>query len=63
MDWRWIDYALNKNVRLSINPDAHECEGLHDMYYGTLVARKGGLYKEMCLNAMSRDEIAIFFNR
>ncbi len=63
LDWRWIDYALNKNVRLSINPDAHECEGLHDMYYGTLVARKGGLYKEMCLNAMSRDEIAIFFNR
>ncbi len=63
IDWRWIDYALNKNVILSINPDAHECDGLHDMYYGTLIARKGGLYKEMCLNAKSREEITAFFNR
>jgi DNA polymerase (family 10) len=62
LDWRWIDYALNKNVKLSINPDAHEREGYHDMYYGVCVARKGGLYKEMCLNAMNLNEISTHFS-
>jgi DNA polymerase (family 10) len=62
LDWRWIDYALNKEVKLSINPDAHEKTGYHDMYFGTLTARKGGLYKEMCLNAMTLEEIGSYFN-
>jgi DNA polymerase (family 10) len=61
LDWRWIDYALNKGVKLSINPDAHALKGYHDMYYGTCVARKGGLYKEMCLNALTLDEIKMYF--
>jgi DNA polymerase (family 10) len=57
LDWRWIDYALQKNVILSINPDAHEMEGYHDMYYGVCVARKGGLTAKNCLNAMTLNEI------
>lgn len=63
LDWRWVDYALNKNVLLSINPDAHETEGFLDMYYGTLVARKGGLTKEMCLNAMNLQELSNYFDK
>ncbi|MEI6508890.1 MAG: helix-hairpin-helix domain-containing protein [Bacteroidota bacterium] len=62
LDWRWVDYAMNKNVKLSINPDAHERAGYHDMYYGVCVARKGGLYKEMCLNSMNLEEIAKYFS-
>ncbi|MFA6260221.1 MAG: DNA polymerase/3'-5' exonuclease PolX [Bacteroidia bacterium] len=61
IDWRWIDYALNKGVRISINPDAHEKEGFNDMYYGTCVARKGGLTREMCFNSLSMDEMADYF--
>lgn len=61
LDWRWHQYALAKGVWLSINPDAHRKEGFHDMYYGLLVARKGGLYKERCLNALSLPEIKEFF--
>lgn len=61
LDWRYIDYALNKGVKLSINPDAHHTNGYHDMYYGVCVARKGGLYKEMCLNAMNFSEINSYF--
>jgi DNA polymerase (family 10) len=57
LDWRWHQYALDKGVKLSINPDAHRNEGFLDMHYGILAARKGGLYKEMCLNAFSLDEI------
>ena len=61
LDWRWHQYALNKGVKLSINPDAHRNEGFLDMHYGILAARKGGLYKEMCLNAFSLDEIKKVF--
>jgi len=61
LDWRWHQYALNKGVWLSINPDAHRREGFLDMHYGVLAARKGGLNKERCLNALSLGEIDTFF--
>lgn len=61
LDWRWHQYALEKGVWLSINPDAHRKEGFSDMRYGVLTARKGGLYKERCLNALSVSEITQFF--
>lgn len=56
LDWRWIDYAVNKGVLVSINPDAHQKEGYHDMQYGVNVARKGYLTPEHCLNAKSLTE-------
>lgn len=52
IDWRWIPYCIEKGVKISINPDAHQKAGYHDMRYGTLVARKGLLTKDNCLNAM-----------
>jgi DNA polymerase (family 10) len=63
LDWRWHQYALKKGVWLSINPDAHRVEGFLDMHYGVLAARKGGLYKEMCLNALSLQEISKVFEK
>lgn len=61
LDWRWVDYALNKGVYLSINPDAHKKEGYHDMRYGVMVAQKGGLSKEFCLNAFEKDQLSEYF--
>ncbi|HJP62142.1 MAG TPA: helix-hairpin-helix domain-containing protein [Mucilaginibacter sp.] len=61
LDWRWHQYGLDKGVMLSINPDAHRTEGFLDMQYGVLAARKGGLNKEMCLNAFSLAEIKNVF--
>ena len=63
LDWRWQHYALEKGVWLSINPDAHRIDGFLDMHYGVLTARKGGLGKEMCLNALSLAEIKTVFNQ
>lgn len=63
MDWRWHQYALEKGVLLSINPDAHRNEGFLDMQYGVYVARKGGLSKENCLNAFNLSEINTYFNK
>ena len=63
LDWRWHQYALEKGVWLSINPDAHRNEGFHDMHYGVIVGRKGGLTKDQCLNALSVQEIRQFFEK
>ncbi len=57
IDWRWIYYCIQKNVMISINPDAHVAEGLLDMYYGICAARKGMLTKEMCLNTYSLNDL------
>lgn len=61
LDWRWHRYALDKGALLSINPDAHRTDGFHDTKYGVLVARKGGLGAEKCLNAFSLSEISQYF--
>jgi DNA polymerase (family 10) len=63
LDWRWVEYALDKKVMLSINPDAHSTEGYHDMRYGVLMGRKGGLSREMTFNAFSVDEVAAHFEQ
>ncbi|WP_026956604.1 DNA polymerase/3'-5' exonuclease PolX [Algoriphagus vanfongensis] len=62
LDWRWARYAMDQGVRLSINPDAHEIDGYADMNYGVLTGRKGGLTKEMTLNAMNLSELEAYFN-
>jgi DNA polymerase (family 10) len=61
IDWKWIPYCLEKGVKISINPDAHQKEGYHDMHYGINSARKGMLDKTNCFNTMSRKEIEEFF--
>jgi len=53
IDWRWIDYAMEKKVLLSINPDAHYLDGYNDIKYGVLAAQKGGLTKEQNLSSFS----------
>jgi len=63
IDWTWIEYCISKGVKISINPDAHEKLGFHDMYYGICVARKGMLYKEMCFNAMNCSEIETYLGK
>lgn len=61
LDWRWCQYAISKGVLLSINPDAHRVEGFKDMEYGVLIARKGGVTKNDCLNALALNNIQEFF--
>lgn len=63
IDWRWIHYCVEKGVKISINPDAHEKQGLHDMEYGIHVARKGMLTKAMCFNSLNEKEIESYFSQ
>ena len=50
LDWSWIPYARERGVLICINPDAHSMTGITDIRYGVMVARKGGLDTEGCLN-------------
>jgi DNA polymerase (family 10) len=63
MDWRWISYALEKGVMLSIDPDAHTTEEFPNIKYGVMVAQKGGLTKERNLSSYSLKEFEAFLER
>ena len=63
LDWRWVRYALDKGVQLSINPDAHHTNGYADMRYGVFMGRKGGLTRDMTFNAKTAAEVADYFAR
>lgn len=63
IDYAWIPYCMEKNVMVSINPDAHRIEGFDHMRYGVYAARKGGLVKEMCLNALPLEALLSFFDK
>lgn len=55
IDWRFISYALEKNVLISINPDAHHTDGYQDNFFGVMVAQKALLTKERNLSSFSKD--------
>ncbi|MEO6734379.1 MAG: helix-hairpin-helix domain-containing protein [Ferruginibacter sp.] len=57
IDWRHMDYALKKNVLISIDPDAHSPEGFGDIKYGVSVAQKAMLTKERNLSSFSLAEL------
>ncbi len=57
IDHTHIPYALKKGVMIAINPDAHSVDGIMDIRWGTISARKGGLTKSMCWNALSLEEV------
>jgi DNA polymerase (family X) len=63
MDWRWINYAMEKGLTLSIDPDAHTIEEFHNIKYGVLVAQKGALPKSKNLSSYSLKEFEEFLQR
>jgi DNA polymerase (family 10) len=63
IDWRWIDYALEKNVLISVDPDAHSINGFNDVKYGVLAAQKGGLTKEQNLSSFSLNQFEEYLEK
>jgi len=57
LDWRLCKYAKEQGVPVCINPDAHDTEGLKDVWYGIQVARKGWLEAVDVLNTRSGVEL------
>ena len=63
LDWKWIPYALEKNVLLSINPDAHSIDGLYDIKYGVLASQKGGLTASQNLSSFGLSQFESYLGK
>ena len=62
IDWREIKYALDKNVLISVNPDAHSLKGIDDIKYGVFSAQKAMLPKEKNLSSFSLQNFNNFLD-
>jgi len=51
LDYHWISYCREKNVKISINSDAHSKEGMHVIRHGVRVARKAWVNKDENLSS------------
>lgn len=63
IDWRWIEYAMEKGVLLSIDPDAHSIQGFRDIYYGVMTAQKGGLTANSNLSSFTLQQFEQFLKK
>ncbi len=62
IDWTWIQLAMDKEVLISINPDAHSVDGIDDIKFGVYAAQKGLLRRESTINARSADAFVQWLN-
>ncbi|NND31755.1 MAG: PHP domain-containing protein [Saprospiraceae bacterium] len=60
LDWKYIQLAVDKGVQLCINPDAHTKESITNIHFGVIIARKGWLPAESCLNTRNVDDFLAF---
>ncbi len=63
LDWRLCKYAKDKNVKIFINPDAHNKEDIKDYAFGINIARKGWLSKEDVVNTLSFEDMKIYLRK
>lgn len=60
MDWRYIPYAIEKGVLISIDPDAHTVDAFNDIKYGVLAAQKGGLTAQQNVSSFTLQQFEDF---
>lgn len=63
MRWQWLEYALSKNILISINPDSHSIPDMDKNRFGVLVAQKGMVTKTDNLSSFSLAEFEDFLKR
>lgn len=63
LDWRYLKYAKEKGVLLSINTDAHNVQGLDNIRLGIGIARKGWIEPHNVINTMPLAEVKKYFNK
>ncbi|MEO6893699.1 MAG: PHP domain-containing protein, partial [Ginsengibacter sp.] len=63
MRWQWIEYALSKNVLLSIDPDSHSVSEFENTKYGVLVAQKGMLTAKNNLSSFTLAEFEDYLSK
>lgn len=60
IDWRLIRRALQKGVKIAVNPDAHSIPQIDFISLGVMMAKKGWCEKSDVINCMSANEFAAF---
>ncbi|HEX5149825.1 MAG TPA: helix-hairpin-helix domain-containing protein [Parafilimonas sp.] len=60
IDWRFLDYCLEKKVLISIDPDAHSVSAFDHVKYGVLAAQKAGLTPSQNLSSYSLSMFELF---
>jgi len=63
IDWRHIGQALDRGIRISIDPDAHSIAGLDDIRYGVLVAQKAGVTPAQNLSSFSLQQMEQYISK
>jgi DNA polymerase (family 10) len=63
LDWRLCRRAVERGVKLSIDPDAHSIAELGLVRYGVGIARKGWVTRDATLNAMTAEELGRWLAR
>jgi DNA polymerase (family 10) len=60
IDWRYLQAARKRGIKIAINPDAHALAGMEDIRHGIGTARKGWLCAADVVNALSVEQFADF---
>lgn len=63
IDWHWLPSCIEKNVLISIDPDAHSIAGFQAIRYGVLAAQKGGLTATQNLSSFSLPAFEAFLKK
>jgi len=61
LDWRYLNLAKRLGIKIPICPDAHSIEGISNVAYGVVTARKGGLEKKDVPNCWTLAKLEKFF--
>lgn len=61
LDWKYLKYAKEKDVKLAINTDAHNLQGLQNIQLGIGIARKGWLESHNVINTLPLQELKKYF--
>ena len=62
IDWREILRGRESGLKISINPDAHEVDGMRDVTYGVGAARKGRCTARDVVNTYPCEEFLALRN-
>jgi DNA polymerase (family 10) len=63
IDWRWGPELRKRGALVSVNPDAHEVEGLSDSAYGVMMARKALIPATHVVNSWNLKDVQRWLKR
>jgi DNA polymerase (family X) len=63
LDWRRINGFVTAGGMVAICPDAHDTDGLNDMRFGLMMARKAMVSADSCINSLNVKDVLGYLKR